>query len=70
MVSDSQMLNVPHAELQWAPKPAPQLDFDPKLQSSEIRTSASTATRTLGIWISWSSPRRNSRSNAALVGRQ
>ena len=49
---------------------SPQPCFDVKLQSSETRASAETPMRTLGIWMSWSMPRRNSRSKATLVVRQ
>ena len=39
-------------KLHEVPKPAPQLDFEPKLQSSEMRTSAETRMRDDGTWIS------------------
>ncbi len=57
-------------KLHEVPKPRPQLDFEPKLQSSETRTTAETRMRVDGTWISWSMPSRNSRSNAAAVVRQ
>ena len=64
------MLPSPQMMSHGRPKLTPQPFFDWKLQSSEMRAVASTAMRELGIWMSWSSPRRNSRSNAALVVRQ